>query len=94
MDGLQSSAISHLPIIILSASDAQMAALCDRLPMEPPAGGGLALFPAYAQGIHDCHAYWERHRESAHRGQPMLGIGVAGARRWVNGLTGSLPMLR
>ncbi|WZB73065.1 DUF2000 family protein [Achromobacter xylosoxidans] len=95
VDGLQSSAISHLPIIILSASDAQMAALCDRLPMEPPAGGGLALFPAYAQGIHDCHAYWERHRESAHRGQPMLGIGgVAGARRWVNGLTGSLPMLR
>ena len=45
VDGLQSSAISHLPIIILSASDAQMAALCDRLPMEPPAGGGLALFP-------------------------------------------------
>ena len=92
MDGLQSSAISHLPIIILSASDAQMAALCDRLPMEPPAGGGWRC-SAYAQGIHDCHAYWERHRESAHRGQPMLGIGVA-ARRWVNGLTGSLPMLR
>ena len=44
-DGLQSSAISHLPIIIiLSASDAQMAALCDRPAMEPPAGGGL-LFP-------------------------------------------------
>ena len=76
MDGLQSSAISHLPIIILSASDAQMAAVRP-LPMEPPAGGGLALFPAYAQGIHDCHAYWERHRESAHRGQPMLGIGAA-----------------
>ncbi|MBR8656527.1 DUF2000 domain-containing protein [Achromobacter sp. Marseille-Q0513] len=93
-EGLHSSAISHLPIIILSASDAQMAALCDRLPMESPAGGGLALFPAYAQGIHDCHAYWERHRESAHRGLPMLGIGLAGARRWVNGLTGSLPMLR
>ena len=64
VDGLQSFAISHLPIIILSANDAQMAALCDRLPMEPPVGGGLALFPAYAQGIHDCHAYWERHRES------------------------------
>ena len=48
VDGLQSSAISHLPIIILSASDAQMAALCDRLPMEPPAGG-LALFPACAR---------------------------------------------
>ena len=94
MDGLQSFAISHLPIIILSANDAQMAALCDRLPMEPPVGGGLALFPAYAQGIHDCHAYWERHRESAHRRLPMVGIGLAGARRWINGLTGSLPMLR
>lgn len=94
VDGLQSSAISHLPIIILSANDAQMAALCDRLPMEPPVGGGLALFPAYAQGIHDCHAYWERHRESAHRRLPMVGIGLAGARRWINGLTGSLPMLR
>ena len=46
VDGLQSFAISHLPIIILSANDAQMAALCDRLPMEPPVGGGLALFPA------------------------------------------------
>ena len=94
VDGLQSFAISHLPIIILSANDAQMAALCDRLPMEPPVGGGLALFPAYAQGIHDCHAYWERHRESAHRRLPMVGIGLAGARRWINGLTGSLPMLR
>ena len=45
-------------------------------PMEPPVGGGLALFPAYAQGIHDCHAYWERHRESAHRRPPMVGIGL------------------
>ena len=73
VDGLQSFAISHLPIIILSANDAQMAALCDRLPWSRPSAAGWRCF-AYAQGIHDCHAYWERHRESAHRRLPMVGI--------------------
>ena len=66
--------------------------LCDRRPWSRPSAAGWR-FP-YAQGIHDCHAYWERHRESAHRRLPMVGIGLAGARRWINGLTGSLPMLR
>ena len=78
VDGLQSSAISHLPIIILSASDAQMAALCDRAcPWEPPAGGRLALFPACASRL---PRLLGTPPGIAHRGQPMLGIGVAGAR--------------
>ncbi|WZB76035.1 DUF2000 family protein [Achromobacter insuavis] len=52
------------------------------------------MFPAYAREIHEAAHYWARHRETSHRDQPLLGVGLAGAKRWINALTGSLPMLR
>lgn len=93
-DGMVSSAISHLPIIGLSADAVRMAQLRERLALAPPDGARLAVFPAYAREIHEAVQYWARHRETSHRDQPLLGVGLAGARRWINALTGSLPMLR
>lgn len=93
-DGMLSSAISHLPIIVLSADEARMAQLRGRLSLPVPDDAGMALFPAYAREIHQAAEYWARHRQTSHRDQPLLGVGLAGPRRWVNALTGSLPMLR
>ncbi|MGE8656367.1 MAG: DUF2000 domain-containing protein [Achromobacter sp.] len=93
-DGMLSAAISHLPIIVLTADAARMAQLRERLAQPAPDGAGMTLFPAYAREIHDAAEYWTRHRQTSHRDQPLLGVGLAGPRRWVNALTGSLPMLR
>ena len=58
--------------------------------------GTVCLFPAYAQTVNDCHTYWAQHRQTAHvpADTPLLGMGLAGPRRWVNGLTGSLALWR
>ncbi|WP_238922413.1 DUF2000 domain-containing protein [Achromobacter ruhlandii] len=93
-DGMASSAISHLPIIVLAADAERMAQLRQRLTQPPPEDARLAVFPAYAREIHEAAHYWARHRETSHRDQPLLGVGLAGAKRWLNALTGSLPMLR
>ncbi|MFY3135374.1 DUF2000 family protein [Achromobacter xylosoxidans] len=93
-DGMRSSAISHLPIIVLTADEARMAQLRERLALPVPDGASMTLFPAYAREIHEAAEYWARHRQTSHRDQPLLGVGLAGPRRWVNALTGSLPMLR
>jgi len=93
-DGVASVASSHLPIIVLGADATRMAALCGRLGQEPPPGCKLCLFPSYAQDIHDASVYWVRHGQTSHRSEGMLGLGLAGSKKWVNGLTGSLPMLR
>ncbi|CUI63177.1 Uncharacterized protein conserved in bacteria [Achromobacter xylosoxidans] len=93
-DGMLSSAISHLPIIVLTADEARMAQLRERLSLPMPGDAGMTLFPAYAREIHEAAEYWARHRQTSHRDQPLLGVGLAGPRRWINALTGSLPMLR
>ncbi|MBJ2154894.1 DUF2000 domain-containing protein [Variovorax sp. IB41] len=93
--GLQSAAPSHLPIAILRAEAATMHALTQRLAAGAIAeGGALSLFPAYAQAIHECGEYWHRHGLSAHADETMLGIGLAGPRRWVNRMTGNLALWR
>ena len=88
------TALFGLPIIVLSADAVRMAQLRERLAPAPPDGARLAVFPAYAREIHEAAHYWARHRETSHRDQPLLGVGLAGAKRWINALTGSLPMLR
>lgn len=93
-DGMASAAISHLPIIVLTADEPRMAQLRERLSLPMPDNAGMTLFPAYARQIHEAAEYWARHRRTSHRDQPLLGVGLAGPRRWVNALTGSLPMLR
>lgn len=56
--------------------------------------GRATLFPAYAQAIHTASEYWNRHRQTIHANESMLGLGLRGRKRWVNSLTGSLPLWR
>jgi Protein of unknown function (DUF2000) len=93
--GLKTAASSHLPIAILRAEPATMSALMQQLTNGPTVeGGAVSLFPAYAQNIHECSEYWHRHGLSAHADEAMLGIGFSGPKRWVNRMTGSLPLWR
>jgi len=93
--GLKTAACSHLPIAILRAEAAALSALMQQLTHGPIVeGGAVSLFPAYAQTIHDCSEYWRRHGLSAHAEEAMLGIGFSGPKRWVNRMTGSLPLWR
>jgi hypothetical protein len=93
--GLRSVSLSHLAITILRAEPATMSALAVQLTHNPaPVGGTLSVFPAYAQAIHECSEYWNRHQLAAHSNEALLGIGFAGPKRWVNRLTGSLPLWR
>lgn len=93
--GLQTAASSHLPITVLSANADAMGALVRQWAAGATvAGGTVALFPAYAQAVHDCGEYWQRHGGSRHAEEAMLGIGFVGAKRWVNRMTGSLPLWR
>jgi len=91
--GISSVASSHLPIAILAADASRMAELALKL-AQPRAQGCIALFPAYAQSIHDAQAYWKHHQSSSHTNEVLFGVGFAGPKRWVNSLTGSLPLLR
>ncbi len=85
---------SHLPITVLGAHSEVMAALVRQLADGAAAGGTVLLFPVYAQALHDCDAYWQRHGALQHVNEAMLGVGLAGPPRWVNRTTGSLPLWR
>jgi hypothetical protein len=93
--GLNTAASSHLPIAVLRAEPITMSDLMRRLnDHRGVEGGDVSLFPAYAQTIHECSAYWDRHRLSMHTDEAMLGIGFSGPKRWVNRMTGSLALWR
>lgn len=92
--GLESFASSHLPIAVLRAAPAAMAALIEQVNAVDVPEGTLCLFPAYAQAMHDGPAYQARHGTMEHRREPLLAIGLAGSKRWVNRLTGSMPLWR
>ncbi|MBI5716066.1 MAG: DUF2000 family protein [Burkholderiales bacterium] len=93
--GLKTAASSHLPIAILRAEPAKMSAVMQQLTEGLMAqDSALSLFPAYAQALHDCSEYWHRHGLLAHANEAMLGIGCCGPKRWVNRMTGSLPLWR
>jgi hypothetical protein len=94
-EGLSSMASSHLPIAVLCAEPANMRALLQALSAAPAAEeSAVTLFPAYAQAMHDCTEYWHRHELARHSEEAMLGIGLIGPKRWVNRITGSLPLWR
>jgi hypothetical protein len=95
--GFATVSSSHLPITILRAEPALLRAALRRLAEAPDgadADAGVSLFPAYAQALHDCREYWERHGQSAHAEEEILGLGLQGPKRWVNRLAGSLPLWR
>ncbi|NMU91181.1 DUF2000 domain-containing protein, partial [Achromobacter ruhlandii] len=93
-EAMASAPTPPLPSLCAAADAVRMAQLRQRLTQPPPEDARLAVFPAYAREIHEAVHYWARHRETSHRDQPLLGVGLAGAKRWINALTGSLPMLR
>ncbi len=92
--GLKTVASSHLPITILGAELATMRVLMQLTTGSIVEGGAVSLFPAYAQAIHECSDYWHSHGLTAHVEEAMLGIGFSGPKRWVNRMTGSLPLWR
>lgn len=93
--GLRSVSSSHQAITILRAEAATMKALVLQVTHNAaPEGGVLSLFPAYAQAIHECSEYWNRHHAAIHSNEALLGIGFAGPKRWVSRFTGSLPLWR
>lgn len=93
--GLKTAASSHVPIAILRAELVTMSALMKQLADGPAlADGAVSLFPAYAQALHESSEYWHRHGLSVHANEAILGIGFSGSKRWVNRMTGSLPLWR
>lgn len=92
--GLKTAASSHLPIAVLRAEPAAMRALMQRLADGGVEDGTVSLFPVYAQAIHAHDDYRHRHGLTAHADEAMLGIGFSGPKRWVNRMTGSLPLWR
>jgi hypothetical protein len=93
--GLASVSSSHEPITVLAADPCRMREIMLRLAKtDMPAQGRASLFPVYAQAIHTASAYWSRHAQAVHADEPVLGLGLRGHKRWVNSLTGSLPLWR
>ena len=93
-DHIESAASSHVPIIVLCADPQRMTALAAKLTRARPTDCRLSLFPTYAQDIHDAPTYHDRHERTQHTREALLGVAIAGNKAWVNGLTGSLPILR
>lgn len=79
---------------MLRAAPAAMAALVEQLTAAATPEGALCIFPAYAHAMHDGAAYQARHGTMEHRREPLLAIGLAGTKRWVKRLTGSMPLWR
>lgn len=93
--GLVSVSSSHEPITVLAAEPSKMREIMLRLAkIDMPTQGYASLFPVYAQAIHTAGEYWSHHALTAHADEPMLGLGLRGHKRWVNSLTGSLPLWR
>ena len=92
--GLTSVSSSHLPIVLLRATPERMNELVTRLPSIGQTNGSVSVFPTYAKSVHDVQTYWQQHAIKSHRVEPLLGIGIAGSKKWVNSLTGSLPLWR
>ena len=91
--GLHSASSAHLPIAVLRADAPALSVLLQRLRQQAPQGR-VCVFPAYAQSVNDCQTYWAQHAHTDHTQAELLGVGLAGTRRWVNTLAGSLGLWR
>ena len=92
-DGKTIDISSNLPVPILQAApEAISAVLARALPI--PEHGALVPFPAFARALHD-YAEYEASFPERHLGEePIDGLGIAGAAKWVRSLTGALKLLR
>lgn len=95
---LVSVATSHVPIVALKGNTEVLQRLLDTLhsqqQTQPLAEGSVSLFPDYARSIHSPELYWQQHQTQSHSGQQLLGLALCGATKWLNKLTGNLPLLR
>lgn len=91
-DGLASDAISLVPVPILQADPGRFAVLLDRaLPALDSCH--VVLFPAFSAAIQDPSVYLA---EAANRRltiEAYVAVGLAGPKKWVRSLTGSLKLL-
>lgn len=67
-------------------------ALADAAGLQTAASSHLPITVLSANA--DAMAALVRHGGLRHAGEAMLGIGFVGAKRWVNRMTGSLPLWR
>lgn len=91
--GLQSSASSHLPVVVLKGNDEVFQRIINELTPQT-AGVSLCIFPAYAQAIHLAEQYWQIHQQTVHTGEQISGLALCGTKKWLNRLTGNLALLR
>lgn len=77
-----------------SGGAAANAAACIAAGPASAGAGTVVVFPRYAQRLHTAETSWEEHTRRALVAEPLLGIGLTGARTWVRSPTGDLPLLR
>lgn len=95
---LASVATSHVPIVALKGNSEVFQRLLSTLhsmqQAQPLPEGSFSMFPDYARSIHNPEIYWQQHRTQHHNGEQLLGLALCGATKWLNKLTGNLPLLR
>ncbi len=91
--GLLSVASSHLPIVALKGNDEVFQRLLTELTAQKMQNR-VCVFPAYAKRIHSAAEYWQLHASTIHEGTVIFGLALIGDKKWLNKLTGNLPLLR
>lgn len=87
------SGCCRLPNPILEANEGQQSALLGKA-FPPPSGAVIVPFPAFAAAVNDHAEYLAALAERDLGAERLIGLGLAGPRRWVKSLTGSLRLLR
>ena len=91
--GLRSLASSHVPIVALKGGTDAFVRILTEIKSQQDKGL-LCVFPAYARDIHQAQDYWVQHHEHTHDGSELLGLALYGPKKWLNRLSGNLPLLR
>ncbi len=91
--GLRSLASSHVPVVALKGENAAFTRILAAVKTQQDARL-LSVFPAYARDIHQAAQYWQQHKGYVHDGTELLGLALYGPKKWLNRLSGNLPLLR
>jgi hypothetical protein len=91
-DGKGSDAISLVPVPILQADSGRFGVLLERA-MPTPEACHIVLFPAFSTAIHDPSVYLEEAANRRLSTETYAAVGLAGPKKWVRSLTGSLKLL-
>ena len=88
---VKTSAIRPVPILQAPAKEI-VSLLLKALPA--PDGAIVVPFPRFARSLHAFADYRARFPKCDLASEPIDGLGLAGAEKWVRSLTGSLKLLR